>query len=112
MKIGNLNKDLFGEISTLRMKLNIALKPNEHKNNDKSPTHIVLAQNDSFSDIEIGGAWEKQITAGEAVGKTLYSISIDDISFDKPLNCTAFPMKDGTFLIDYDRNYEQSKKTA
>lgn len=106
MKIGTLNKDLVGKISTLKNEFALKLVLNTDRRSENSPTHLVIGAGHGGKDFELGGAWQKEIKQGDQTGKHLYSLSIDDLSFDRPLNCTAFPANDG-FIIDFERQKAQ-----
>ena len=97
-KIGqlNLNTDELGRIvadgwfRTIKVRLTIKLIPNGYDAEDRRPTHTVFA---AFGEdlVNIGVAWCRVIKRGENNGNSMFSMVIDDPSFDRPLNLSAFP---------------------
>lgn len=95
MANGNLTFDSNGMgrgvYSNLSIKLRLVLEPTDNDSARKEmPSHNVYAET-AHGPILIGAAWRKTGERGELTGKSFFSISIDDPSFDAPLNVTAFP---------------------
>lgn len=102
-KIGTLNKqengDFDGEIKTLQISSKLSLKQNPDKANDKAPDLIAYA-----GDIEIGAAWKRT----SEKGNEFISLSIDDASFASPINAGVFAQEDGSYVIDWRRQSNNS----
>ena len=113
--IGHLKEDqgsFRGKIRTLGMKLAIELHPNEDKRGD-GPDFIAYA--DAGGDlVAIGGAWKKEVqAAGPNKGSRFLSITLDDPSFNAPLNCAAFPGGDGLpWAIVWNRPRQAGREAA
>ena len=92
----NLNTDELGRIvasgsfRTIKVALRISLIPNGHDGEDRRPTHTVYALFGG-EHFNVGVAWCRRITRGENNGSPMFSMVIDDPSFDAPLNLSAFP---------------------
>ena len=92
----NLNVDELGRsvasgsFRTVKLALKISLIPNGHEAEDRRPTHTVYGVSGQ-EHVNIGVAWCRRITRGENQGSPMFSIVIDDPSFDAPLNLSAFP---------------------
>lgn len=97
-QIGQLNTNLdelgrivaTGSFRTIKLALKIKLIPNGHDAEDRRPTHTVYAV---FGEehVNVGVAWCRRISRGPNDGSPMFSIIIDDPSFDAPLNLSAFP---------------------
>lgn len=62
----------------------------DHKPTDEnSPSHKVHLKT-AHGSVECGAAWQKTVRDGANKGSRFYSFTIDDPSFDAPLNLTAF----------------------
>jgi len=87
---------LRGRFKTLKLDIPVQFEPTG-KTGD-SPAYEV------FSDgVRLGAAWEKNTGQGEVY----YSISIDDPSFDAPINLAAF-QRDGGFAVVWSRPREKA----
>lgn len=86
----NETSEFVGMISSLDLALNIRLTLNEQTGSAQAPTHKIMSRNAAGLEIEIGSAWTKTIQTANRYGETFYSMTLDDPSFDKPLNVAAF----------------------
>lgn len=93
-----------GQINTLQLQLRIVLRanPRYRSGNNDSPKYEVFAKT-SAGEVQIGRAWERAIDRGERAGEKMLSLTLDDPSFDKPLNLAAFPNADGGFDVAWRR---------
>jgi uncharacterized protein (DUF736 family) len=94
-----------GTIVTLAVKFDVTLERNPlHKPTDpNSPKFDVLARANHGDMVKIGAAWEKTIERGDHVGEKFLSITVDDVSMDKPLNVTAFMREGGNYEVTWSR---------
>lgn len=85
----NLN-EFVGRIDTLDLALSVRVVRTSDRPSDRAPSHVVLARGKSGSEVQIGSAWMK-VTPGDAGEEvTFLSVTLDDPSFDRPLNIAAF----------------------
>jgi uncharacterized protein (DUF736 family) len=91
MNVGNLNKDLEGEVrfASPRFVQRIWFQAIEHEDGagKDAPSHRIVAS-DGGNTIELGAAWPKVKD-----GRRYFSCQIDQPGFDKPLSFAAFPRK-------------------
>lgn len=80
-----------GNYTSLTCAFNFLFEKNpEHKSGDSnSPSHIVHLKGPNGA-FEAGAAWQKKVMDGPNRGAIFYSFAVDDPSFEKPLNLTAF----------------------
>ena len=80
-----------GNFTSMLMKLDFLFEKNpDHKPEDQnSPSHRVLIRGVNGA-VEAGAAWPKTVQEGRNRGARFYSFTVDDPSFDAPLNLTAF----------------------
>ena len=99
------NGRFYGEIRTMRVFLPFRLEPNSEARGESSPSHIVEAKSPMGHIFQAGVAWQRTIQRGDSVGKTMFSITIQDPEFgDQPLNFSAFPGgPDGQLTLSLDR---------
>ena len=103
---------LEGTIRTFGYKFPFALKPNPRQQTDKSPTHIVVTK-DSHGPVQIGIAWERQLERGNYAGLSMFSLIVNDPSFDRELGFSAFPMNNaGDYDIALDRVRKETGQSA
>jgi uncharacterized protein (DUF736 family) len=98
-KIGSLKLDggkLTGRLRTLKVEASITVEKIEGPRRDNDPSHRVLSNG-----VELGAAWTKH----RDNGPDFLSITIDDPSFDAPMNIAAFPVdgQPGEFDIVFNR---------
>jgi uncharacterized protein (DUF736 family) len=60
--------------------------------------------------VEIGAAWLKKRKDGS--GEAFLTITLDDPSFDRPINIAAFPEKDGGYQISWRRQADRNARQA
>lgn len=87
-------------------RINLALRANTQPQNDKSPTHEVIAKNPHGAWVVIGAAWKNKIKQGEKTGLDCYSLQLEEPTlFERPVKLSAFPSQpDGLrFALEYDR---------
>lgn len=88
-------------------RIQIALRENKARQNEKSPTHEVIAKNPHNAWVVIGAAWKNKIKNGEKAGQDCYSLQLEEPTlFEKPVKLSAFPNQaDGkAFGLEYDRS--------
>ena len=86
------NDRLFGTFHSLKHNLAFCLVPDpQYNGGDQQPTHRVMLVLSPQRMVEAGAAWKRQITKGANAGADMFSITIDDPSFDAALNIAAFP---------------------
>ena len=115
-KIGNLKsktvngRDVYsGSICTLEHSIIITMRPISGKASDNAPSHEISTMNKDGIETEIGAAWEKQFSRGTNPGEKFFSITIDDPSFNRPLNVAAFKNgQTGDWDIMYRRRQERA----
>ena len=92
-------RELYGEIKTLQLQLQLNLVPVPNKSNFNAPDYNIYAN----SDIEVGSAWikQKQLTDGSVID--FLSITIDDPSMPSALNVAAFKLDSGLYEISWRR---------
>lgn len=80
-----------GNYTALNIRVDFVFERNtEHKTgDDNSPSHIVHIKG-AYGAFEAGAAWQKKVMDGPNRGAIFYSFQVDDPSFEKPLNLTAF----------------------
>lgn len=105
-KIGQLKpvsdtnpRELYGEIKTLQLQLQINCVPVMKKTKDTAPDYTIFASND----IEIGSAWIKSKQNVDGSVYEFLSITIDDPSMPSPLNVAAFKLDSGMYDITWRR---------
>jgi len=99
-------QELYGEIKTLQLQLQINLVPVERKTKDAAPDYTIFAN----GDIEIGSAWRK---VKQQVGDDpleFLSITIDDPSMPNVLNVAAFKLESGMYEITWRRRQSQQNE--
>lgn len=104
--------DASGNFASLQNSISFKLLPNPRKNSVDSPDLIVRAIGAEGQQVECGGAWWK--TPNEP-GERFLSITIDDESFDRPLNFSAFFNRedrggDGEIVKVYDVVWRRPRK--
>jgi len=96
--IGNFNAlnpndelaELSGHINTMEFEASIKIRRDDPSNNPDAPTHSVSARAPSGSYVQVGSAWTKQIVNGPNSGGEFLSVTLDDPSFEHPLNFAVF----------------------
>ena len=81
-----------GNYTSLRQSINFLFEKNpEHKATDSnSPSHLVHLKGNGGA-FEAGAAWTKTVQEGNNRGAKFFSLSLDDPSFDAPLNLLMSP---------------------
>lgn len=107
MKIGKLQStenDIYvGELCTLQLQLDqFFLKPNVDRISPNAPGYIACVPIGN-REAEIGAAWKYEIKRGEKAGQHMFSIALDDPSFERAFNISAFPSNDGSWEIAWSR---------
>ncbi len=87
--LSNVNGKLVGRFKTLKIDLPLEMIPTG-KNGDQ-PAYEVYS-----GGVRIGAAWEKST---RDAGQIFYSLSIDDPSFDNPINLSAFQSQSGWDIV-------------
>jgi len=83
--------DLRGNVRTLQFEAEIRIARNrEAPQSPDVPSHTVTARGPSGEFIEVGAAWTKEITRGVNIGDAFLSVTLDDPSFQHPLNFAVF----------------------
>jgi uncharacterized protein (DUF736 family) len=97
MHVGHINeKDNFGKteyhgrVESLKFDSSFFMVENKEAVNPNAPTHLIKCTTSACSDVKIGAAWLRESKGGVE----FFSISIDDPSFEHPLNVAAFRSKD------------------
>lgn len=113
MKIGYLKpvtcgkpQELYGEIKTLELNVQINCVPIPTKTKDTAPDYTIYAHDN----IAIGAAWRK---SKQQTGDTAFeflSITIDDPCLSKALNVAAFQQENGTYEITWRRRQNSQKQ--
>ena len=80
-----------GGFRTLTVGLNFTLAPRGGKQAENAPTHDAYVVMQTGETVPIGVAWLKEIQRGNYAGEPMFSITLDDPSFDAPLNLNAYP---------------------
>lgn len=96
-------KELSGDIRTLNFNADVLIKRVLASDHPDAPTHRVLAQSKAGDFVEVGSAWTKQTKTGPNPGDEFLSVSIDDPSFDHPLNFAVFSEGDGKWIATFRR---------
>lgn len=78
-------QELYGEIKTLQLQLQINLAPVQHKTKDSAPDYTIY----THGDVEIGSAWVKTKQKLDHSILEFLSITIDDPSMPSALNVAA-----------------------
>lgn len=111
MKIGTLARKLDGQSSilvgaldTLDLSLSIRLEPTGDGADSKRPSHRILAVRRDGTLVEVGAAWTKAATRADGPPTEFLSLTIDDVSMEKPLNVAAFTDDNGaSYAITFRR---------
>ena len=83
-------RQIYGEIHTLQIDLQFRLASRAEQTSDNSPDYSIVAKNKTGRDVDVGSAWRKTIRTGGRAGEEFLSLTIDDPSFESPLNVAAF----------------------
>ncbi|MGH1456564.1 MAG: DUF736 domain-containing protein [Alphaproteobacteria bacterium] len=92
-------QELYGEIKTLQLQLQINLVPIHQKTKASAPDYTIYAH----GEIEIGSAW---IKTKQKLGQSqleFLSITVDDPSMPNALNVAAWKMDNGLYEITWRR---------
>ena len=105
-----------GNYTSLRQSINFLFEKNpDHKATDSnSPSHLVHLKG-SGGTFEAGAAWTKTVQEGPNRGAKFFSFSLDDPSFDAPLNLTAFVLvkaKDKDDFSEYEVVWRRPRRDA
>ena len=119
-KIGELEealndgeKELWGHIRTLTRDLTIRLAKNKDARSNNSPEWNIFAKNKSGQDVQIGSAWRKLPKSRGLAGEEFLSLTIDDPSFEGPMNVAAFTEDGGKrWDIMWRRRQDRSEPDA
>lgn len=79
-----------GELRTLELAINLALRPTGEPSNSRRPSHHIYAKSAQGRLTQIGSAWTKEMKQPARFGETFLSLTLDDPSFSHPLNVSAF----------------------
>jgi uncharacterized protein (DUF736 family) len=100
---------LQGHISTLALDCAVLLLPTGEATGSSRPAYRVHAEKAADNLVEIGAAWRKQKKDGS--GNSFLSITIDDPSFERPINVAAFTDgSDDTYQITWRRQSDRNAK--
>lgn len=114
MKIGELQQldggEFKGQFRTLTAGARLRLDRNQ-KRDDNSPDYIVNALTDDGELVAIGNAWSKESNANGRAMRFL-SITMDDPSWDKPLNVAAFPIDGRPGVLELTWRRERQDRRA
>ncbi|OAN44013.1 hypothetical protein A6A04_09020 [Paramagnetospirillum marisnigri] len=105
-----------GNYTSLRQTFNFIFEKNpEHKQGDSnSPSHLVHLKGASGA-FEAGAAWTKTVQEGANRGAKFFSFTVDDPSFEAPLNLTAFVLvkaKDKEDFTEYEVVWRRPRAVA
>jgi uncharacterized protein (DUF736 family) len=95
----NANGHLVGSVSTLTMKLTIALRA-VHSNNPNAPVYEIMALSAAREWIKVGALFEQ---AANNTGLVFHTGKIEDPSLAAPLYISMFRQDDGSFNIVWSR---------
>jgi len=93
--------ELKGKLSTYKLSLGFKLVKNENRQNNDSPTHIIIGRNVNGDAFQAGSAWQQ---IAPKTGMTYYSLSvfIPEV-LDTELRYTAFQSNhqtEGSIVFD------------
>jgi len=103
IKIGNFTAlqtndelaELSGHIKTMEFEASIKIRRDDPSNNPDAPTHSVSARSPKGNYVPVGSAWTKKIVNGPNAGGEFLSVTLDDPSFEHPLNFAVFQEGNG-----------------
>ncbi len=103
IQIGNFNAqqpndelaELLGHIKTMEFEADIKIRRGDPSNNPDAPTHSVSARSPKGNFVPVGSAWTKKIVNGPNAGGEFLSVTLDDPSFEHPLNFAVFQKENG-----------------
>lgn len=102
-----------GQIRTLNLSITFRMISNPDQSGTSSPDYLILAKNSFGHEVQLGAAWLKKPNRFGSDQKDFLSITLDDQSFEKPLNVTAFVQADGkTWDITWRRRQEKPNNEA
>ncbi|WP_417514768.1 DUF736 domain-containing protein [Minwuia sp.] len=114
-QLESVNRDgaqaLQGHIATLALDCSILLLPTGEATGSSRPAYRVHAEKAADTLVEIGAAWRKQKKDGS--GESFLSLTLDDPSFERPINVAAFANgSDGTYQITWRRQTDRNAKAV
>jgi len=99
-----------GVFRTLQFQLDIRLDPLERSASappptEDTPTHRVCHSPRGGSPVDLGVAWQREITRGDYIGRPMFSIALNHPDMpDWAANLAAFPRdKAGKYSIEHQR---------
>lgn len=111
--LNNGETEFDGQIRTLDHSFNFRMISNPDRNGMNSPDYLILAKSISGHDVQLGVAWRKKPTRFGADQNDFLSITLDDPSFEKPLNVAAFVQANGqTWDITWRRRQDRTNSEA
>lgn len=96
-------EELFGELRTLQMSLNVRFVPITKKIYAKGPDYQIMGGTWDDRAVQIGSAWKQQKTHADGTVFEFLSVTIDDPSLPHPLNVAGFRNEDGDWELSWRR---------
>ncbi|MEQ8268302.1 MAG: DUF736 domain-containing protein [Parvibaculum sp.] len=87
---------LIGQIRTLELSVDLSLRPTGEGTTSRRPSHRIFAKSAQGRLTQIGSAWTKELKGPDRMGETFLSLTLDDPSFIRPLNVSAFKDADAS----------------
>jgi len=116
MKIGELKENEYGTsppfegwIRTLDLELSVQLHTANAKASNSSPDYQIYSKGRGNYWVQIGNAWKKIPRMATGPDQYFLSITIDDLSFDKPINVAAFKSGNETWDVTWRRRQDRSE---
>lgn len=82
-----------GKVQTWRARFGFSMEPiREERSSDKAPTHALMMKSEAGEMIQVGVAWQREITRGERAGQPMFGLAFSDPDLPEWTgNLAAFP---------------------